>query len=124
MKIEVSNGEIVDKFTILKLKLEKADPNSEKYFNIKKEHDMLKQCVRELNISEIFINEMYEVNKTLWEIEDNIRSLEAKKAFDETFVNLARSVYITNDIRFSVKDKINKMTLSDFREEKILPLYE
>lgn len=124
MKIEVSTGEIVDKFTILKIKLEKVDSNTDKFANIKKEYDMLKQCVKELNISEILINEMYDVNKTLWEIEDNIRILESKKIFDDKFVTLARSVYITNDIRFSVKDKINKMTLSDLREEKILPLYE
>jgi hypothetical protein len=59
----------------------------------------------------------------LWDIEDNIRSLEEKKQFDQDFINLARSVYITNDKRFKLKSIINNQSNSTVKEEKILPSY-
>ena len=62
--------------------------------------------------------ELYKINLTLWEIEDSIRILEKDKNFGKDFINLARSVYITNDKRFQVKNEINKMFNSEFVEEK------
>jgi hypothetical protein len=124
MKIEVSNGEIVDKFTILKIKLSKSIEGSEKYNNIKKEYDYLKECILELNIADILIDELYDINLKLWNIEEDIRLMEKEKDFKEQFISLARSVYITNDIRFAIKTKINNLTFSSIKEEKILPVYE
>jgi hypothetical protein len=124
MKIEISNGELVDKFTILKIKLSKALEGSEKYNNIKKEYDYLKDCILELNIPDILIDELFDINLKLWNIEEDIRLMEKEKDFKDQFISLARSVYITNDIRFSIKTKINNLTFSSLKEEKILPLYE
>lgn len=124
MKIEVSNGEIIDKLTILEIKLKEiSDP--EKLANIQKEYDSLKLVVdqiyneaddyRELSVLH---EDLYNVNKTLWNIEDLIRECERQESFGEDFVELARSVYYTNDDRSEVKKKINLLTGSLFVEEK------
>lgn len=123
MKIEVSNGEIADKYTILKIKLKHCPGMTEKYFNIHEEYSILADVVKELQINEIFIEELYEINKKLWNIEDQIRILEKKQSFDKEFIELARSVYITNDARFAIKKKINTESNSKLHEEKILPKY-
>ena len=124
MKIEVSNGEIIDKFTILEIKLKEiSDP--EKLVNIQKEYDSLKSVVdhiynevddyRELDVLH---KDLFNVNKTLWNIEDMIRECERRESFGEDFIELARSVYYTNDDRSDVKKKINLLTGSLFVEEK------
>lgn len=124
MKIEVSNGEIIDKFTILEIKLKEiSDP--EKLANIQKEYDSLKSVVdhiynevddyRELDVLH---KDLFNVNKTLWNIEDMIRECERRESFGEDFIELARSVYYTNDDRSDVKKKINLLTGSLFVEEK------
>ena len=53
-----------------------------------------------------FYQDLFDVNSKLWEIEDDIRECESKKSFDENFIELARSVYKTNDLRFEIKSKI------------------
>jgi len=119
MKIEVSNGELVDKVSILSIKLENIKDEN-KLTNIKKEYDLLLQKMELLNItvdSEEF-NELQSVNRELWEIEDKIRIKEAKQQFDDEFIQLARSVYFKNDIRFEIKKKINAKTDSFLAEEK------
>jgi hypothetical protein len=123
MKIEVSNGEIADKYTILKIKLKHSQIGTEKYFNINSEYAALKTSITDLNIPDNYIEELYDVNQKLWNIEDSIRLLESKKQFDESFIELARSVYMTNDKRFLIKKKINELSNSAFKEEKILPNY-
>lgn len=123
MKIEVSNGEIADKYTILKIKLKHCAPMTTQYFNIHKEYSILSEAVTELKINTIFIEELYEINKKLWNIEDQIRVLENRQNFGQEFIELARSVYITNDQRFAVKKKINTESNSKLHEEKILPNY-
>ena len=62
--------------------------------------------------------ELYKINLGLWEIEDSIRILEKNKNFEKDFIDLARSVYITNDKRFQVKNEINKLFNSNYVEEK------
>lgn len=121
MKIEVSNGEIADKYTILKIKLKHCAPMSAQYFNIHEEYTVLAEAVEELKINAVYIEELYEINKKLWDIEDKIRVLENKQNFDQEFIELARSVYITNDKRFLIKKQINLITNSEIMEEKILP---
>lgn len=123
MKIEVSNGEILDKHTILKIKLEKiSDPV--KVSNLNKEWLILTPIVEEIingcndtQINEVY-QEMYDVNLKLWVIEDDIRDCERVNDFSEKFIQLARDVYWTNDDRNLVKKKIDNLTGSNLTEEK------
>lgn len=123
MKIEVSNGEIVDKLTILEIKKEKCFDKL-KLSNIEKELNYLAPIVESFNIPEELINSLRDLNRKLWKIEDDIRVLEQKFIFDDNFISLARLVYHTNDKRFFIKSEINTLTKSNFKEEKILPDYE
>ena len=118
MKIEVSNGEIVDKLTIIEIKLENIT-NQQKLSNLRLEYEVLDQAVASLIAKDhpLYI-ELLEINKKLWVIEDRIRELEKNKDFGEEFVRVARSVYFTNDIRSEVKRKINELTNSALMEEK------
>lgn len=122
MKIEVANGEIVDKFTILKIKLKHSN-DLEKSKQITKELTYLEPLVKDLNVPDELITELQKVNQKIWDTEDNIRLCEKNKKFDETFIQLARDVYYNNDERFRVKSKINHYTNSEFNEQKILPNY-
>jgi len=119
MKIEVSNGEIIDKITILEIKLEKVK-NTEKLKNIKTEYDLLTKHITELGVGQdhdLFIH-LKTVNLKLWEIEDLLRIKEQKKEFDAEFIELARLVYFTNDNRAEIKKEINKLSGSTLFEEK------
>jgi hypothetical protein len=119
MKIEVSNGELVDKVSILSIKLEKIK-SAEKRANVLKEYDHLypTMCEIGINADSAEFQDLREVNLTLWEIEDRIRAKEAHGSFDETFIQLARSVYFENDRRYEIKRKINQRTQSRLFEEK------
>ena len=117
MKIEISNGEILDKITILRLKLEHIF-DKEKRANIIREYDFLKEVSEKIKYSDNLYHELYLVNKALWKIEDDIRNKEKNKEFDQEFIELARSVYFTNDKRSEIKKKINLETDSEFVEEK------
>ncbi|MFP4225946.1 MAG: DUF6165 family protein [Desulfobacterales bacterium] len=119
MKIDVSLGELVDKITILAIKLEKiSDP--EKLANIRKEYELLHEEMAAAGITEAApeYKGLYQVNRTLWEIEDKIRIKEAEKAFDDEFIELARSVYFNNDKRAEIKRGINLKYGSELIEEK------
>lgn len=124
MKIEVSNGEIIDKYTILEIKLSEIK-NEEKLVNINNEYETLTPDVdriyagcKDKNQLKTLQNNLLEVNKKLWKIEDDIRECERAKDFGQTFVDLARAVYYTNDDRSEVKKEINILTESDLVEEK------
>lgn len=123
MKIEVSNGEIVDKLTILEIK-EKKCKDFRKLSNIQSELRYLETIVEDLCVPIEVVNKLREINQQLWDIEDEIRVYESKHIFDEEFIRLARLVYHTNDKRFEVKNQINSLTMSMFKEEKILPSYK
>ena len=122
MKVEISNGELLDKISILELKLLKIE-DKEKLVNIQKEFDELNPLVQKLfekhegQLQNHYL-ELAKINGQLWDIENWIRECEQEKRFDKEFVELARSVYITNDKRSEVKKKINILTQSDFIEEK------
>jgi hypothetical protein len=122
MKIKVSNGEIVDKFTILEIKLLNSD-SDQKSKQIVKEMMYLAPIVEELDVPSELIDGLRDVNKKLWDIEDSLRVYESNHNFDNEFIRLARLVYHTNDQRFSFKSQINKITNSELTEEKILPKY-
>ncbi len=125
MKVEISNGELLDKFSILKIKIKKIKDNS-KLINIQNEINELSNLCDVLlkvnGVVELFEN-LISTNSKLWEIEDLIRSKESLKEFDESFIELARSVYITNDVRFHIKNEINKLTNSKLVEEKSYESY-
>lgn len=119
MKVEVSNGELVDKVSILWIKKRRVK-DEKKLVNINKEYDELFATMKSLGIDENDADflKLIEVNGKLWDIEDKIRRKEAKKEFDTEFIELARSVYFNNDERFAIKNSINMRTDSDLREEK------
>ena len=102
MQIEVSNGEIVDKLTILLIKKENIT-DMQKLENITNEIVKIGSASDSIisRTSEEFIN-LYEVNKRLWQIEDSIREKERLQQFDKEFIELARSVYFTNDKRAEI----------------------
>jgi len=126
MKIEVSVGEIVDKLSILHIKRENIS-NDEKLKNVITEYNYLLNVVEnELNIStdsELYL-ELLNINKKLWTIEDDIRDLERNKNFGDSFIELARSVYFTNDKRAKVKKDINLIYGSELVEEKSYTSYD
>jgi hypothetical protein len=123
MKIEVSNGEIIDKLTIIQIKLERIKDKS-KLTNLMKEYLELKSAAEQiLNDEDPLYKALYKVNCTLWDIEDRIRDLERNKDFGEEFIKTARSVYIHNDKRSEVKREINIKTFSGFTEEKSYEKY-
>ena len=123
MKIEVSNGEIIDKLTILQIKLERIKDQA-KLKNLKKEFDELSQVTSSIMITtDPLYKALYEVNCELWDIEDHIRDLERKKNFGDDFVKTARSVYFRNDRRAELKKEINIKTSSGLTEEKSYEKY-
>ena len=128
MKVEVSNGELLDKLTILELKLTNI-ADAQKLSNIQKEHDELSPLADQLFDSygeelKNLYKKLTEINSELWTIEDDIRECERNKDFGSDFVSLARAVYFTNDKRSDVKKAINLLTDSGFVEEKSYEDYE
>ena len=118
MLIEVSNGEIVDKLTIIEIKLENIKDET-KLANIRKEYDVVDQAVKKIIAKDdpLYI-ELLNINKKLWKIEDDIRDCERTKDFGQKFIDLARAVYVTNDQRADVKKRINLQSGSNLVEEK------
>jgi hypothetical protein len=123
MKIEVSNGEIVDKLTILLIKKDNIK-DKVKLKNIEKETEAIGKISDAIisRDSKEFIR-LYCINKELWKIEDDIRNKERKQEFDDAFVSLARDVYFTNDKRAEAKRAINELSGSNLIEEKSYEAY-
>ena len=122
MKVEVSNGELMDKLSILELKL-KNIADSKKLKNVNMEYNELNPLVQQLfkthNLAiKVLIQKLAEINAKLWIIEDEIRQCERDKSFGEKFIKLARDVYFTNDVRSDIKKEINILTNSGVIEEK------
>jgi hypothetical protein len=128
MLIEISNGELLDKLTILEIKLAEIKDKA-KLVNIRKEYDTLNPLAKELfdnndgQLQNHYL-ELASINSQLWDIEDRIRECEKAKRFDKEFIELARSVYITNDKRSEVKKIINVTTGSNLVEEKSYKEYQ
>ncbi len=123
MKIEVSNGEIIDKLTIIRIKLERISDKG-KLANLKKEYDELITASSSIiSQSDPLYISLYEVNAELWDIEDRIRDLERRKDFGDEFISTARSVYFKNDKRSEIKREINLKTSSGMIEEKSYEKY-
>jgi hypothetical protein len=127
MKIEVSNGEILDKITILVIKSKKiTDPIKLK--NINNELDELQPFLDVVGYESnstvnSLVKELESVNEKLWDVEDKLRDKERSKQFDDEFIKLARDVYFTNDERSRIKKNLNEVTNSKLVEEKSYQKY-
>jgi len=117
MKIEVSFGEVLDKVSILAIKLNYIK-DEEKLKNIAKEFQSLTSVISPSTFIDPLYNDLCSVNQELWHIEDDIREKERIGEFDGEFIRLARNVYITNDKRADIKKLINIKYGSEFIEEK------
>ena len=118
---EISAGELFDKITILEIKKAKIS-NKEKLININKELSSLNETVKkfipdQVSISK-YINDLKNINLKLWDIEDEKRTAEKNKKFDEKFIELARNVYKYNDERAKIKLTINNSLGSNIKEVK------
>ena len=122
MKIEVSVGEVVDKWTILSIKALNIT-DKDKLVNVFKERNYLNDAVHPEILHDPLVDELLKINKSLWDVEDRLRDCERNKIFDEHFVQLARSVYILNDKRAHIKKEINIKYGSEFVEEKSYQSY-
>ena len=119
VRASISVGELIDKITILEIKLEKIK-DSKKLKNIENELDILNEHFKKIENDELskLKNNLKNTNLKLWQIEDDIRLCEKNQDFSSNFVNLARSVYITNDERFEFKNSINEIFSSEIKEVK------
>jgi len=118
---EISAGELLDKISILEIKLDKIK-NQNRQQEINKEYKILKKT-KDLSIEvtqeiDRLIKEIKIINVKLWEIEDKIRVCEKNKDFGKEFIELARAVYLTNDKRAKIKSRINEMAGSNIKEIK------
>ncbi len=118
---EISAGELLDKISILEIKIDKIKDKSD-LNEIRKEHKILTE-VKDAQIEssdeiEKLFNNLKKINLNLWNIEDKIRHCEKNKDFNQTFIDLARNVYLNNDKRAEIKSKINKKLNSNIKEIK------
>ena len=121
----ISLGELIDKISILVIK-EKKITDEKKNNLIHEELTLLKKTLNEAannNSINNYLNQLIDVNSTLWKIEDEIRDCEKNKKFDQKFIELARSVYITNDRRAEIKIEINNKFGSKIVEVKSYTKY-
>tara|TARA_Y100001949_G_scaffold173106_1_gene178178 strand:- start:2386 stop:2775 length:390 start_codon:yes stop_codon:yes gene_type:complete len=121
IEIPISFGELIDKLTILEIKKSKIT-NKEKLKKIQLEYELLNKkyqtILNDRKELQVFYEALLKVNNKLWEIEDKIRIFENNKEFNEEFIDLARSVYKSNDERFAIKNDINKTFDSEIQEQK------
>ena len=127
LEVNISVGELLDKMSILEIKSIKIS-NPQKQKNIKKEYDLLNEKAQiikegyEEKFEELY-KKLIKINSQLWDIEDEIRILEKNQDFGKNFIELARSVYFTNDERAKIKNDINKTFGSELVEVKSYDKY-
>jgi len=121
LHVPLSVGEVLDKVTILEIKSERID-DPVKLKNINNELSQLRALLTDAVFDKTsiksLVDELKQVNQTLWDIEDNIRDQEMEGTFGDRFIELARAVYVTNDKRAMIKKKLNEATGSTLVEEK------
>ena len=114
INIPISVGELLDKISILSIK---SQHTTNEY--VRKELQDLIKIAQEHQVYDApYISQLLSVNRKLWKIEDDLRVLEKLKTFNQEFIELARSVYITNDLRASIKKEINEKYKSTYQEVK------
>jgi len=125
LEIPISLGELIDKITILELKIENI-ADVKKLIHARRELSLLELKLLTLGLSgiQVFRDQLKYVNSKLWDIEDKIRLQEKQQNFGQEFIFLARQVYITNDQRFAIKNEINFQFSSSIQEIKSYQNYE
>ena len=126
LRVPVSPGELIDKLTILEIKLERMSDPAKKA-NVAKEFDVLSEELAKSVRHSAELTQLHsalkQVNETLWVVEDDIRDCERAQDFGPKFIELARSVYRINDRRAELKKEINLLLNSDLIEEKSYAAY-
>lgn len=127
IQVPVSPGEVLDKITILEIKSERMDDPG-KLANVRRELELLQgtwqQTVEDDETVRRIHAQLKSINEALWEIEDDIRDKERAREFDQRFIELARSVYVTNDQRANAKKELNVYLGSEIVEEKSYQDYQ
>lgn len=113
MKVDISNGELIDKITILEIKMDMIK-NESRLVNVQKELDIL----RKLEFSTSLKRDLKSVNEKIWHCEDKIRFLTKERSYGESFIECAKQIHILNDERAIIKKQINIETASEIVEEK------
>ena len=125
--VPISPGELLDKITILRIKVARM-VDAGKVANVRLELDLLEKPWRDSGCATLDVardeHALQDVNERLWDIEDLIRDKEAKQTFDREFIELARSVYISNDERAAIKKRISLQFGSRLIEEKSYKPYQ
>ncbi len=116
IEVPCSIGEVLDKISILEIKSERIS-SADKLINIRRELRALECAADDVRVPELE-RELKDVNKRLWDVEEELRALEQVQDFGDNFINLARSVYMLNDDRSKIKRRINLQSGSAFIEEK------
>jgi hypothetical protein len=120
MQVEISNGELLDKLSILLIKVRNIT-DTDKLHNVQTEIDILSPLCETLLVNsdiKVLFDELLIVNTELWDVEDFLREKERVKEFDTDFIEFARRVYYTNDKRARIKKQINLLSNSSIIEEK------
>ena len=127
IQVPVSPGEVLDKITILEIKSERIS-DAGKLANVKRELELLQaswqKSVNQDDTVRRIHDELKTINEALWVIEDDIRDKERAREFDQVFIDLARSVYVTNDQRANAKKELNLYLGSEIVEEKSYQDYQ
>jgi hypothetical protein len=114
INIPISVGELLDKISILSIK---SQHTSTEY--VTRELKDLTKIAQEHQVYDAsYVSQLLQINRKLWKIEDDLRVLEKSNTFNQEFIELARSVYITNDQRASIKKEINEKYVSQYQEVK------
>jgi len=117
ISVPISVGELLDKISILDIKLRRID-DKQKLRYVKEEYAELICVAEKFEGAQLFIDRLIEVNGVIWDIEDKIRKKEKANEFDADFIVLSRSIYCNNDKRFKIKNEINEKFGSCIREQK------
>lgn len=127
ISVDISCGELVDKLSILEIKKQNISEES-KLLEVNKEFKILNKIYETLkkenkNLEKYYL-QLFNVNSSIWEIEDKIRKLESESSFQKEFIELARNVYLNNDKRFEIKNQINILFNSEIKEQKSYENYK
>lgn len=117
-QIQCSLGELLDKITILQLKMYNCNCKKQQY-NIEKELNILKSNLDTSYFNDELYYQLQHINSKLWKLEDNIRQKSKKKEYDHHYISFAEDIHETNDLRASIKKRLNLKYNSNIIEEKI-----
>jgi hypothetical protein len=123
--VALSWGEVIDKITILEIKQQRLS-SADAIANVERELAALNKVVADASVPAALMElkmALKAINEKLWDIENQIRAKEAQGTFDSVFIELARSVYINNDLRAKLKRAINELLNSELVEEKQYTTY-